>query len=119
MTQPFALVLTIALELVMLLPVLAFTGWADHRSMRDRVLLVCAASLITHPFAWFFIVTWTSWQPQVWLRAVPVELAVSLVEGLFYSRLLPVRRTRGLVLGFVANGWSFGLGVLLERMGAL
>lgn len=117
MTQPIALAATLLLEVALVVPLVRRLGWRPNRTMASLVLIVCAASLLTHPFAWLFIVQWREWQPDYWLRALPVEVGVAVVEGLYYAWILPVARTRGLALGVAANAFSFGCGVAAQQLG--
>ena len=113
MGQLSALILTLVIESIVALTILRLTGWASDRSWTSKLGIVCAASLITHPFAWYLIVEFRSWAASFWVRAIPVELALTVAEGLLYAWILPVRRWQGLALSLAANGTSFGYGVLL------
>ncbi len=112
MNQGSALLLTLMLETVVAVPLLVALKWAPERRWWELVSIVCAASLLTHPFAWMLVVELRGWAPGFWARAIPVELGLTVAEGLFYAWLLPLKRWRGLVLSVAANGLSFGYGVL-------
>ena len=112
MNQLTALLLTLALEV----PVALLFGlrWGRRRGEGlERLLAVSvAASLITHPFAWHLLPALAgsmSWAGRVLL----VEGGVAIVEGLLYAHFAGLGLVRGQVLGWVANSWSFGLGLVL------
>ncbi len=107
MTQAGALLLSLAIEV----PVVgAVEG-------RGRPLAVAAAAtLLTHPFAW------NGWQALIphlpWLgRALLVELSVVAVEAALYAWLLRLPAARAVALSLCANALSFGLGLLVIRLG--
>ena len=111
MTQAQALGLTLLFEVPLVLALAA--RW---RPPWGRLALVaCAASLLTHPFAWNGIRHLDAL--PFWARAALFETAVALVEGAMYARLVPLGWRRGLLLGVAANAFSFGLGLVLSRMG--
>jgi len=113
MTQFEALVATLVIETAVLLPLLRVLKWGPRSPWWRPVPVILAASLLTHPFAWTLIVEVRDWAPSFWARAIPVELALTVAEGVLYAWLLPVARWRGLVLSMAANGTSFGIGLLL------
>ncbi len=112
MAQPLALLLTLLIESAVALPLLATTGWATDRGWRATLAIVCAASLLTHPFAWGLTVEWAGSGP-FWARALAVEVGVTVAEGLLYTRMIPLRWRQGLGLSAAANAASFGAGLLL------
>jgi len=112
MNQLSALIHTLVIETLVLVPLLAGLKWAPDRRWWEPVPIVFAASLLTHPFAWTLIVEWRGWAPTFWARAIPVELALTVAEGLFYAWMLPVKRWQGLLLSLIANGTSFGYGLI-------
>jgi hypothetical protein len=110
-TQAEALGLTLLFEVP-----LALLLAARWRPPWGRLLLVaCATSLLTHPFAWNGIRHLDSL--PFWARAALFESAVALVEGVMYARLVPLGWKRGLLVGAVVNAFSFGLGLVLSRAG--
>jgi hypothetical protein len=111
--QLTALLKTLVLESLVVLAVLRALGWAPDRRWPSLVAAACAASLLTHPFAWTLVVELRGWAPGFWWRAVPVELGLTVAEGLFYVWMLRLRWWQGLLLSVLANGLSFGVGVLL------
>ena len=113
MTQLEALVATLLIETAVVLPLLLVLKWVPRGRWWRPLPVILAASLLTHPFAWTLIVEMTDWASSYWARAIPVELALTVAEGLLYAWLLPVARWRGLVLSVAANGTSFGVGLLL------
>ncbi len=115
MDQLSALLITLLIESALLVPVLRYLRWGRERSLLAWLAVVCAASLLTHPVVWWLIVENRSWLPNVWSRAIVVEGAVCVVEGLYYAWILPTTAIRGLFLGVLANVVSFGLGVVGER----
>lgn len=116
MTQTQALLASLALEVPLVLGIAAGLGWARGRRPLLRLLLVaCAATLITHPFAWFGFRGLAPFL-SYWPRAAVIEGAVAVTEGLLYARVAGLGARRGLVLGFVANAFSYGVGIGLFRL---
>ena len=115
MSQLTALLLTLLIECAVLVPLLRSLRWGRERGLLGGMAVVCAASLLTHPVVWWLIVENRAWLPDVWSRALVVEATVCVVEGIYYAWILPTTVFRGLFLGVLANGVSFGLGVLGER----
>ena len=113
MTQLEALVATLVIETAVVLPLLRVLKWAPRGRWWGALPVILAASLLSHPFAWTLIVEMRDWASSYWARAIPVELALTVAEGLLYAWLLPVARWRGLVLSVAANGTSFGVGLVL------
>lgn len=108
MTQTEALLLTLALEVPFVLAV----GWRWVEDRRQLVAIACAASLLTHPFAWHAW-AWLGPETPIVARSVVVEGAVAVAESALYARALGLPVRRALALGFGANAFSFGLGLLL------
>lgn len=114
MSQLQALGLTLLLELPVVLLLARLLGWPV--AWKRLLLLASAASLLTHPFAWEGLRWLRAWTPDFWPRAVVVEVAIALVEGVLYAKLGPLGWRRGLLLGLGVNAWSFGLGLVLARL---
>lgn len=116
MTQTQALLASLLLEVPLVLGIAAALGWARGRRALLRLMLVaCAATLVTHPFAWH---AFRGLAPFLayWPRAALIEGAVALTEGLLFARVAALGGRRGLLLGFVANGFSYGVGIALFRL---
>lgn len=116
MTQLQALLASLALEVPLVMGLAVGLGWARGRKPVVRLLLVSlAATLVTHPFAWN---AFRGLAPflDYWPRAVLIEGMVALTEGLLYARAAGLGAKRGLLLGFLANAFSYGLGILLWRL---
>lgn len=70
------------------------------------------ASALTHPVVWFVIFPWV---PAGYVeRAVLAEVFAVLVEALWLR--VALRRPRALGWSLLANGLSFGLGLLSRRL---
>lgn len=106
MTQTTALALTLALELgtlALIRPLLGRPAWG-------RLLLAgAAASLLTHPFAW-----WGAQAlPLPWsARFTVVELGVVLVEIGVYHLAVPLSWRRAALASVAANVISAGTGLV-------
>ncbi len=103
MTAGAALALTLAIEV----PIAVLAGGRP----RTRVVFAAlAASLLTHPLAWWANTAIPLTFP---VRAALIEVAVALVEAALYRTLVPLPAWRALLTSCLANGASFGLGLWL------
>jgi hypothetical protein len=103
MTAAAALLITLAVEV----PVATLAGGPP----RGRVALAAlAASLLTHPLAWWANTALPYAFP---VRAALIEVAVTLAEAALYRALVPLPAGRALLTSCLANAASFGLGLLL------
>ena len=73
-------------------------------------LCCCAASLCSHPFAWYFNQIFEAMLVKS-IRFTSIELAVILVESYFYVHLIGFKWKIGLLYSVVANLFSFLLGL--------
>ena len=122
MTQLQALLLTVAIEVpaVMALVWLLGSSWAPRlvrvEYVSGQVTLVAtaaAASLLTHPFAWWANTELLRGRLPFMERATVIELSVIGAEALLYAWLLGLEPGAALLVAAVANGLSFGLGLWL------
>ncbi len=114
MTQLDALLLTLVIELVVGMPLLLATRWVERRAWWRAALLLVAASLLTHPFAWRANVAWLSAWPFE-RRALVIELAVAAVEAAVLAAGLRLSLLRALATSASMNAASFILGLWLAR----
>jgi hypothetical protein len=112
MKQPDALMFSLATEVPLVL--LVARHWApDWR--RLAVTGLCA-TLLTHPFAWWSFRLLRPHLASFSARAVIIEVTVACVEALLYAKLVPLSAKRALILGFLANAFSFGLGMAVAKL---
>jgi hypothetical protein len=76
--------------------------------LRVGLLAAFGASAITHPILWFVLFRFVP-LPYVWLIIVGETFAVAVEAGYF---AIVFRRRRALLWSLVANGASFGTGML-------
>lgn len=111
MTQPEALTLTVAIEVPVALAWLLAVGWLARPAWWRALLVVAAASLITHPLAWQANQVWLrAW--SFWPRATVIEVGVALVEAVVLAWGLTLAPRRALVIAAAMNAASFGGGLL-------
>ncbi len=118
--QFIALLLTIILELLAVLCVMYILKIFHLESMKSPkepsrlieklCLCCCAASLCSHPFAWYFNQIFEAMFVKS-IRFTSIELAVILVESYFYVHLMGFKWKIGLLYSVVANLFSFLLGL--------
>lgn len=112
-TQLDALLRTLAIEVPVATALLwlAFGGRKRGEALWRIVLVAAAASLVTHPLAW-----WTNrglvGTLELEVRYAVIESAVVIVETLVYRGALVVRTMPAFVTALVANAASFGFGLL-------
>ncbi len=96
--------LTLALEIPVLILLLR-----SRVSVRDILVAGLIATTLTIPWLWFVL--------PFWLHGVEHhvvgELAVTLVETIIFVHLLKQRWLRCLCVSVAANGFSYGMGLLL------
>ncbi len=109
MTQPVALLLTLLTEGLVVVALVRAARWRPPTLARWITAAACA-SLLTHPVAW-----WANGALPLplWPRALLIEAAVVLAEAGLYRALAPTDLRRAFAAAALANGASFGLGVLL------
>ena len=112
MDQTTALLLTLGVELPVAVVV---TRWRREHVSIARILGVAAVcSLLSHPFAWAA----NQLLPfAFWPRAMAIELGVVAVEAVGYAKLAPMSRLSAVVTSALANGLSFGAGLLWWWLG--
>mgnify|MGYP006307540051 CR=1 FL=1 len=108
MNQMEALALTLGAEI----PVAAGLAWAC--GLRDQglrvVAIAAAASLLTHPVAWYLSGATTALWP-FWIRATILESAVVAAETAVYARGLDLPWLPSLGISTAANAASFTVGL--------
>jgi len=112
MTQPFAMLVSIAVEAATAAALIVALGWGNAVRAAASAAL---GTVLTHWFAWH-------WSPVLMtaIGAVPgfiaAEAAVTIVEAVVYRLVVPLGFGRALVLSLAANGSSAALGVLLAAL---
>ena len=110
MTQPEAMLLSIAIETPI---VLAIARASSRDEPTVRLLMVAfGATLVTHPFAWYGVQALMGPLGR-WPALGIVELGVGLAESVFYARIAGLGWRWGFLAGFASNGVSAGYGVLI------
>ena len=83
--------------------------------LRGNVVVAFGASALTHPILWFVIVPALGGVPWLWTAVLGETFAV-VVEALW---LRAFRVRRAFLWSLLANGASFTLGLLAQRIGWL
>lgn len=110
MTQPEAMLLSIAMETPI---VLAISRAASRDEPSVRLLMVAVgATLVTHPFAWYGMQALHG-PLGMWPALSVVELGVGLAESVFYAQIAGLGWRWGFAAGFASNAVSAGYGVLM------
>ncbi len=115
MTQPIALLLSLIIEVP---AVLLFSCITEPMSRKEQLLLImlaCAATMLTHPFAWesdAMLVPYLTFP----LRVTIIESAVIVIEGTLYALLSDLGWRRGMVASALANAGSFFLGLVIYNL---
>jgi hypothetical protein len=107
MSQTTALLLTLLIEVPIVVGIARLRRWLPG-GLGLLALVAVGATLMTHPLLWM-------WQAQLggMTGIVLAEVAIALVEGVAYAWGAGLGWWRGLVVSLVANGASFGTGLLL------
>lgn len=112
MIQLNALLLTLIVEVPLAAASGALFGKRGVRELGRMGAIALAASLVTHPVAWWanrLLVAALSFAP----RALLIELCVVIVEGLLFARLARLGLLKGLIVAALTNGASFGIGLVV------
>jgi hypothetical protein len=94
-----------------------FYMWAFKRSRPElrwyvSLLLAFGASAITHPFVWFFFPYFSMGRDASFYWNVVVPLAEAFAVGVEALYLWKLQVKNPLAWAFLANGASFGIGLL-------
>ena len=115
MSQPLAMLLSIAIEAAIASALIRVLGWGSAARAAASATL---GTILTHWFAWH-------WSPSVMAAIgdipgfVAVEAGVTVVEAGVYRFLVPVGLGRALMLSLAANGGSAAVGVILAAFNLL
>ena len=115
MGQLGALLLSLAIEVPAAVALARLARWLAPGQWRRLALTGVAATLLSHPFAWFGNRALAALLPFA-PRAAVIESCVVLFEALLYWRLTPLALRRGLLVSLVANALSFGIGLLVYAL---
>ena len=109
MGQLTALTITIGVEVPVALLWLLAWRWLQRDQLRRAAVVVAAASLLTHPVAWwashYGLPDWP-WENKV----VAIEGTVIAVEAVIVALAMPMSGRRAVVVAAVANAASFAVG---------
>ena len=84
----------------------------DRIATRRLVVAAAAGTCLTHPLLWF---GWSQIIPDYTIYIISGELLVATVESFtFFAIARPVRYSTAFAASFIANGCSYGLGLLLQ-----
>jgi hypothetical protein len=115
-TQTRALLLTLALEVPLVLALVAWRRWAPPGRLWIVALAAVGATLLTHPLLWLLdpaiLPAWPGGR-----RFLLPEVAIVLLEGAVYAWPLGLGWRRGLLLSALANALSYGAGLLIQAQG--
>ncbi len=116
MPQLVALLVTLGLELAVALAARPELWRPVRLELARWVGLVAAASLLTHPFAW-----WVNGHLELpfWWRAGIIESGVVAAEAALFWRVGSLGWRRALATSFATNAVSFGVGLALYDAGIL
>ncbi|MDR0324503.1 MAG: hypothetical protein LBI19_00220 [Oscillospiraceae bacterium] len=102
----FALAVSLALTLLLEAGFFFLTGKRDRKDL----LLLLLANVLTNPVV--VLVFWlTLWQPG----KIPLELSAVLAEGFLYQKYGRAFK-RPYLFSLAANAFSYGAGVLIQRL---
>jgi len=112
-SQLQAMLLSLLIEVPLAVGITALAGWLPRQELRRLAVAAIAATLLSHPLVWLAI---TQLQPllQFAWRALIVETGAILLEAVVYARLAHLGYLRGMALSTLANGASFGAGLVIH-----
>ena len=116
MTQTDALLLSLALEVPIVVALVAWRRWAPGR-LGVVALAAVGATLLTHPLLWMLDPSVLPPWPGGLRYALP-EVAIALIEGAVYAWPAGLGPRRGMMLSVMANALSYGTGLLLQALSA-
>jgi len=115
MTQLEALVLTLVIELAVVAVFATALRFWPRPAWPRAFMVAAAASLLSHPWAW-----WANTSALVMLpfleRAAVIEIGVVAAETMLYALVAGLSWGRALVVATVANATSFALGLVIAPL---
>lgn len=113
MNQSSALIASLILEVPLVLAAgAALARWRPPQPPLSAWLQAgLAATLLTHPFAWWLNTQALRGVLPMWPRMLLIEALVALAEGLLFGWLCG-RWAYGLAIATAVNAFSFGLGLI-------
>jgi hypothetical protein len=111
LTEPLALVISVAIEAPIAYAIVAATKWPG-RGPLHAAAAAAVATAVTHPQLWFNAVPWLSDRVGYWPSVAVGEIAVVLVEGALITWMAQLKLQRAMLVSLVANAASFAAGVL-------
>lgn len=110
MSQLEAMLLSLLVEVPVALIGAALLRWVPVKQLWRLALVAVAATLLSHPLAW---AANTHLGGSFALRATIIEVSVTVMEAAIYAWIGGLGPLRGLAVSAVANGASFGVGLLV------
>lgn len=110
MSQLEAMLLSLAVEVPVALALAVLLTRAPRVKLWRLALVAVAATLVSHPFAWYANTHLGGTFP---VRAAIIEVSVTVLEAALYAWLGRLGVWRGLAVSTAANGASFGVGLLI------
>lgn len=111
-SERLALLISIGTELVVASALIVVLRWG---SAARTALAAAIGTIMTHWLAWWAMIQLMDVLGYV-AAFVLVETAVTLVEGIAYALLVPLRVNRALAVSLIANAASAGLGLVIEAL---
>jgi len=106
--------LTVAVELAVAVPLLRGAAPADEATLGRRVAAVLVANLASHPLVWFVLVRLFASRTAYLL--VAESWAVASEAAVYALVFASMPRARALGVSAVANGASFLVGFVVQRL---
>lgn len=112
MSQLQAMLLSLLIEVPLAIGIVALLRWLPRAELKRLAVVAVAATLLSHPLAWA-AGTWLQPRLGYVVMALIVETGVVALEAVLYARLAGLGWWRGAALAVLANGASFGVGLLV------
>ena len=112
--QGLALGLTIILELIAIFPIWKKKWINFETELKSLVLIVGAASLISHPICWFIILD-LNLPISFGLSVFAAEVTICLLEALIFMYFFKITIQKSLLLAIYINAFSFLMGFILNE----
>ena len=85
---------------------------------RNDIITIIAVNTLTNPIVVFTANVLNNYEFVLlyWITVIFMEIIVVLIEGKIYEKILNFKQISGLLLSFINNTISFGIGLVISML---